>query len=567
MYSLFISRVDRASSYLGDLPKKISFFVTILFQLIFCFVAANAQTPSGPVFHLNFDSDDFSTTNSDEFKTRKFEDKSSNKILVDCQSAWRANEGTVFDQCPAVTVGPDGSKAAALNGEVLCDRAADYLAVAKHPAIASLPQGSLTFFELRNDINRFNHEIIDTDGYLQSRVYKVHRDGDDYVTFTLNTNAGRETDIFTFPAGTVTTGRWNHYAITWDGSVIKGYFNGLYIGQAPMLWTSSLDISTYLGIGTMIHGTLRNTLDGGNCVNQYKYPAGDYRFPNAGFMSGKIDDVRIYNRVITPLEVQTLSNQNTSPPAEFIVRASKSGNGWGDVATVNSNGDFVRGIGCGKHCAETFNFNPNPTAAQKIYLKAFPHEGSIFTGWSGGCTGTGLCEIPQTGNFEAQARFEREFAQVAFFEAEAGTVTAPFAVSEGAVNQFADTGDNIPIAGRAIYPFTISEAGEYIIAATVNAPSQSSNSFFVTVSTDPNSDPTLDNAWHMATTGGFDERFVSWGGFTSGSNPTKIFNLTPGNYYLIIRARESETALDNITIIHKGATPSRPLAPSGLRLK
>jgi hypothetical protein len=75
------------------------------------------------------------------------------------------------------------------------------------------------------------------------------------------------------------------------------------------------------------------------------------------------------------------------------LEVTKSGTGSG---TVTSN---PTGISCGADCSETY---PPGTA---VTLTASPSFGSTFTGWSGGCSGTGTCTVTMTAATSVTATF------------------------------------------------------------------------------------------------------------------------------------------------------------------
>ncbi|HWR82837.1 MAG TPA: S8 family serine peptidase, partial [Candidatus Deferrimicrobium sp.] len=74
----------------------------------------------------------------------------------------------------------------------------------------------------------------------------------------------------------------------------------------------------------------------------------------------------------------------TAIPPSITVTVTKNGTGAG---TVTSN---PAGITCGVDCTGTY---PGGTT---VALTPSPTAGSLFTGWSGGCTGTGLCQVAST---------------------------------------------------------------------------------------------------------------------------------------------------------------------------
>jgi hypothetical protein len=147
------------------------------------------------------------------------------------------------------------------------------------------------------------------------------------------------------------------------------------------------------------------------------------------------------------------------------------------------------------------------------------------------------------------------------FEAESVTPTLPFVASGGAISQPSLT--TLLGGGLAVYGFTITNAGSYVIQAVVNAADTSANSFFVNIDGEP-TDPA--SIWQIPLTSGFESRIVSWQGAGTFDNPQfvpKIFTLTTGNHQLIIRGREANTQLDRISILKLPAPPSNLRAVSG----
>lgn len=67
--------------------------------------------------------------------------------------------------------------------------------------------------------------------------------------------------------------------------------------------------------------------------------------------------------------------------ATFPVTVTLAGAGGGTVTSTPA------GIACGTDCTESYN------AGTAVSLAAVPNGSSTFTGWSGGCTGTGNCAI------------------------------------------------------------------------------------------------------------------------------------------------------------------------------
>jgi Right handed beta helix region len=148
------------------------------------------------------------------------------------------------------------------------------------------------------------------------------------------------------------------------------------------------------------------------------------------------------------------------------------------------------------------------------------------------------------------------------FEAEAGQIVSPFVISGGTVSQLSDTADP-SLGGAARYRFNITQAGDYIIRAAVNAPSINSDSFFINIDAEP-IDPTM--IWDIGITTGMQERVVSWRGngtFDAPQFNPKVFSFSAGEHTLTMRGREANTLIDRITI---EAVSPRPAPPQGFRV-
>jgi hypothetical protein len=82
------------------------------------------------------------------------------------------------------------------------------------------------------------------------------------------------------------------------------------------------------------------------------------------------------------------------PPETFVLTVSTQGTGTGSV------GSSPAGITCGADCSETFD------AGTVVTLTATPDANSIFTGWSGACTGTGPCTVTMDEDRAVTATFD-----------------------------------------------------------------------------------------------------------------------------------------------------------------
>ena len=115
-------------------------------------------------------------------------------------------------------------------------------------------------------------------------------------------------------------------------------------------------------------------------------------------------------------------------------------------------------------------------------------------------------------------------------------VSAPLVLTNGIISQPEQT--ELAGGGKAVFNFTITQAGNYVVQAVVNAPGEDSNSFYVNVDAQPE-DPAM--IWDIDVTSGFEERTVGWRGKGTAESDEivpKRFNLSAGAHKLIFMGRE-----------------------------
>lgn len=225
----------------------------------------------------------------------------------------------------------------------------------------------------------------------------------------------------------------------------------------------------------------------------------------------------------------------------FTVRNSGAGTLSG-TASVGMPFSIVSGgtYSLGSNQTQTVTVRYAPTAAGS-------HSQSVtFTGADGATASvSGSAWAPMTGlNFSSTA----------------GTLSAPFTVNAGGyISQAAET--TLASGGRAVYGFTITNAGDYTIVINVNAADTGSDSVFINIDAEP-TDPTM--IWDvLPLTSGFEQRTVGWRGTGDNVNPqfpAKAFTLAVGAHQLIIRGREANAQIGQISLL-KVVQP-----PSNLRL-
>jgi len=150
-------------------------------------------------------------------------------------------------------------------------------------------------------------------------------------------------------------------------------------------------------------------------------------------------------------------------------------------------------------------------------------------------------------NVPEQTSTTNKLAQpIAKFLVSAGAVSAPLVLTNGTLSQPETT--DVAAGGKAVYSFSVTNAGNYVIQGVVNAPGEDANSFYVNVDTQPE-DPVM--IWDIEPTSGFEERTVSWRGNGDASSDEfapKRFNLSAGAHKLIIVGREAAAQLKSISI-------------------
>ena len=144
------------------------------------------------------------------------------------------------------------------------------------------------------------------------------------------------------------------------------------------------------------------------------------------------------------------------------------------------------------------------------------------------------------------------------FAAGAGVITPPFVLANGNISQSIQTG--VANGGTATFTFSITNAGNYVVQALVNAPSDSANSFYVNIDALP-IDPF--DTWQIPVTTNFQSLLVSWQGTGAYNNPQfvpEIFSLSAGTHQLIIVGREAGAQLQQVSIL------KIPSPPTGLHV-
>ena len=150
-------------------------------------------------------------------------------------------------------------------------------------------------------------------------------------------------------------------------------------------------------------------------------------------------------------------------------------------------------------------------------------------------------------------------APIQSFSATNAVLTAPLVLNYDYIYLAAAEMADVTNGGKAVFSFTVTNSGSYVIEALADAEDDNSNSFFVNFDAVPQGP---DMIWDIDVTSGFEKRTVGWRGSGDASNvefPSKHFKLTAGTHKLIIVGREPGTQLKSLSILP--APPEQPATP------
>jgi hypothetical protein len=186
-----------------------------------------------------------------------------------------------------------------------------YIGVTNLNGFEYLTNGTISLWAQYDGGNSNNAIFLLDNGYsaiyagspsMASNSWSLLRDDfHNYLSFYVYPASGGTVTVSQWPDDTTTGGittNFNLYTVTIDCSnnVAIAYWNGQpYQTNAigvPWLHVYGCPSSRWLCIGASSH----------NGTPQW----GDDNYPNDGFMSGKMDDIRIYNRTLSATEVQAL---------------------------------------------------------------------------------------------------------------------------------------------------------------------------------------------------------------------------------------------------------------------
>ena len=205
---------------------------------------------------------------------------------------------------------------------------------------------------------------------------------------------------------------------------------------------------------------------------------------------------------------------------QYTLTINKGGAGSGAVTSSPA------GINCGTGCAGTYN------SGTVITLTATPVTGSVFSGWSGVCSGSGTCSISIISNT---------------------TVTATFAVNTYTITASAGTGGSITPSGAvtvnqgATQSFTITPNAGYQIADVkvdgVSAGAVAAYSFSNVTANHTVTATFAVNTYTITASAGTGGSITPSGAVTMNQGSSQTFTIVPSPYYTV-----SDVLVDGVSV-------------------
>jgi len=198
------------------------------------------------------------------------------------------------------------------------------------------------------------------------------------------------------------------------GGMIKGYVTDSQTG-APIA-NATITTSSSGAVTTATNGAYVITVAAGSLTLQATA---------AGYQDSAINSITVSSGDVLARNVQMAN----SSPIQYALTVSNIGTGAG---TITSN---PSGINCGASCSKDYGQNTAVT------LTAAAGTGSVFSGWTGDCSGSGICQVGMTNDRSVSAVFNIKTYSIVS-DAANGTITClPSIVNHGASSTCSITPD------------------------------------------------------------------------------------------------------------------------------
>jgi uncharacterized repeat protein (TIGR02543 family) len=163
----------------------------------------------------------------------------------------------------------------------------------------------------------------------------------------------------------------------------KGY-NFIMTPVLPYTWYHTVVVKAENQIILYLNGSEINSIKVSNITtknNSLIVGSGGSPYDSGYSFKGPIDELRIYNRVLTDSEIQTLYNLGQSNESGLTV--TKTGTGRGTIRAKIKGEDWT--LSCKSNCQKaSYDYAPD----SEVIVRAYPEKGFTFNGWTGDCTGT-----------------------------------------------------------------------------------------------------------------------------------------------------------------------------------
>jgi hypothetical protein len=215
--------------------------------------------------------------------------------------SWNGNDGSLYGN-PAWTQGKIGSG-------LSFDGYNDFVRVANSNTVIPQQKMSITGWLFLQRNGQSTYTIVEKDGYWSSwKGYGIKIKNEGFVFELFNPY---RTLVYYPPSG-VPNSDWVHFAVTYDGSSMKLYYNGFLVSNPSTT-------------GLINQGAYDSLYIGGN------YGYGE-------LWSGRLDEIRIYNRALSSSEVMDVYNYGGVQGPEGSISGSITPAFSGAVLTTNGGG-------------------------------------------------------------------------------------------------------------------------------------------------------------------------------------------------------------------------------------
>jgi 6-phosphogluconolactonase (cycloisomerase 2 family) len=203
----------------------------------------------------------------------------------------------------------------------------------------------------------------------------------------------------------------------------------------------------YMGTATVVALTNQNPYGSGNDITlqtltkvEFRVDSGAWSqaIPDDGAFDGPVESFHFNTPILTPgshtveaRAVSSVGNLDTTPASDtvtvmagaYTLNVSTAGSGTGTVTSSPA------GINCGADCSEPY------ASGASVTLTATPASGSMFSGWSGDCSGTGACVVSMSAARSVTATFSSILYTLTASKAGSGTgmvTSSPAGINCGA---------------------------------------------------------------------------------------------------------------------------------------